>query len=78
MFINVGYSNYVPKDKILAITGCNSKPLRTQRQKACENNALIDCTFGRKTLALVYLAGGPIVASAIAAETLKERVEKGA
>ena len=76
MVINVGYSNYVPKDKILAITGCNSKPLRTQRQKAYENNMLIDCTFGRKTLALVYLVGGPIVASAIAAETLKERVEK--
>lgn len=74
MLLHIGYQNYVPREKILAITGVESAPLKRQRQKAEDINKLIDCTLGRKTLSLIHLLDGYIVASATAPDTLQDRL----
>lgn len=76
MILHIGYKNYIPVNKILAITSAESAPLRRQRQTAEDNNKLIDCTMGRKTLSLIHLSEGYIVLSSVNPDTLKDRIEK--
>lgn len=73
--LHVGYKNYIIKDKVLAITGFNSNPLRRIKSNLENENKLINCACGNKVRSLVFLTDGFVVASANNSEKLKERLE---
>ncbi len=75
MMLHVGYKNYIIKDKVLAITGFNSNPLRRIKSNLENENKLINCACGNKVRSLVFLTDGFVVASANNSEKLKERLE---
>ncbi len=73
--LHVGYKNYIIKDKVLAITGFDSNPLRRIKTNLENENKLINCAYGNKVRSLVFLTDGFVVASANNSEKLKERLE---
>ena len=66
--INIGFGNAVNADRILAVAGPESAPIKRIVQEAKEQKMLIDATQGRKTRAVIitdsnhviltYFAGG--------------------
>jgi regulator of extracellular matrix RemA (YlzA/DUF370 family) len=73
--LNVGFSNIVFKDKILAILQAESAGAKRLRSEAKDHARLIDATGGRKTRSLLVLTSGHIVLSAIRPDSLTKRLE---
>ncbi len=73
--LHVGYKNYIIKNKVLAITGFDSNPLRRIKTNLENENKLINCACGNKIRSLVFLSDGFVVASANNSGILKERME---
>ena len=71
--LHVGNGNYVAIGKILAITLCESAPMRRKRMIAEDEDTLIDCTAGKKTRSLLHLVDGFVVSSSISPEALINR-----
>lgn len=71
--INVGFGNTVPAERIIAIVGNDSLPVKRSIGDAKERKILIDATQGRKTRAVVFIDSGQIVLSALQPETLAAR-----
>ena len=63
--LNIGFGNYVFEDKVLAIIGPDSAPVKRLVQNARDKNLLIDATCGRKTRAVLVLAENHILLSAL-------------
>ncbi len=76
MVINIGFGNYVNKDRIVAIVNPNSSPIKRLRETLEKEGMVIDATQGRKTRALIIMDSGHIILSGIAVETLAERVNQ--
>src|SRR5689334_17892155 len=74
--INVGHGNFVLMNRIVAILESGSLPMKRLREKALENNMLVDATAGRKTRSLVITDSGHVVLSALAPQTLQERLSE--
>ena len=74
MYINSGYQNYLAVDKILAISRCDSAPMRRMIMAAEDNDMLIDHTMGRARRSVIILTTGHMVISAVETETLLQRV----
>jgi regulator of extracellular matrix RemA (YlzA/DUF370 family) len=72
--INVGHGNFILVSRIVAILESGSLPMKRLREKALEDNKLVDATAGRKTRSLVITDSGHIVLSALAPQTLQERL----
>ena len=72
--INVGFSNVVFTDKVLAMVSPDSAPIKRLINEAKENLRLIDATYGRKTKTVIILTSGHVMLSALAVETLSSRV----
>lgn len=51
--INIGFGNAVNADRILAVAGPESAPIKRIVQEAKEQKMLIDATQGRKTRAVI-------------------------
>lgn len=60
-------------EKIIAIVGPDSAPIRRMVQGARENRTVIDATQGRKTKAVLVMENGSVVLSALTPETLAGR-----
>ena len=73
--LHIGFSQYVPKDKILVITKADPAPLIRLKRELADVKKLIDCTSGRKAKSLIFLKGGFVVACARETDTLKDRIE---
>ena len=73
-FINVGHGNFVAASRIIVVLESGSLPMRRLREKALESNQLIDATAGRKTRSLLVTDSGHVVLSALAPQTVQERV----
>lgn len=73
--ISVGHGNYVVANRIVAIMECGASPMKRLREKAVEKNLLLDATAGRKTRSMCLLDSGHVVLSALAPNTLQERLE---
>jgi regulator of extracellular matrix RemA (YlzA/DUF370 family) len=74
--INVGHGNFILVNRIVAILESGSLPMKRLREKALEDNKLVDATAGRKTRSLVITDSGHVVLSALAPQTLQERVSE--
>ena len=75
--INVGFGNTVPANRIIAVVGNDSLPVKRSVGEAKEKQMLIDATQGRKTRAVVYSDSGHLILSALQPETIAARFENG-
>ena len=81
LVLNVGHSNFVLTDKILALVSSDSAPMRrlvqALRRVEGTEGRLIDATQGRRTRSLVFLMGGAVVLSALNQDVLARRLATG-
>lgn len=76
--LNLGHGNLLIAGRIVAILEPGSLPMKRLREKACEMNMLIDATAGRKTRSVVVTDSKHVVLSALAPQTLHERLQGNA
>lgn len=72
-FINIGYGNIVGVDRIIAIVGPESAPIKRLITEARERATLIDATQGRKTRGVIITDSNHIILSALQPETMASR-----
>jgi regulator of extracellular matrix RemA (YlzA/DUF370 family) len=79
MLINIGFGNVIAADKVVAIIGADSAPMRRYKEEARQRGMLVDATQGRKTRAVIVTSHGHVILSAVAVETIAQRwgEEKG-
>ena len=74
--INIGYGNIISSEKMVAIVSPDSAPIKRMIQEAKETKNIIDATYGRKTRAVIIMASGHIILSAVQPETVASRFDK--
>lgn len=72
--INIGFGNIVSANRIVAIIGPESAPVKRIIQEAREERRLIDATYGRRTRAVIVTDSGHVVLSAVQPETVAHRL----
>lgn len=72
--LNIGFGNLVNAQRLLAIVGPDSAPIRRTIQEARERGVLIDATYGRKTRAVLLMDSDHVVLSAIPPEVVAGRL----
>lgn len=73
-FINIGFGNMVSVNRIVAIAGPDSAPIKRLVQDAKEDNRVIDVSCGRRTRAVIITDSEHVILSAIQAETITNRL----
>jgi regulator of extracellular matrix RemA (YlzA/DUF370 family) len=74
-FLNIGFGNVVSMDKVVAIINSGSSPVKRLKDEAKRRGKLVDATQGRKTRAIIITESDHIVLSAIAVETIVQRLK---
>ena len=73
-FINIGFGNMVSANRIVAIAGPDSAPIKRLVQDAKEDDRVIDVSCGRRTRAVIITDSDHVILSAIQAETITNRL----
>ncbi|PLX18967.1 MAG: hypothetical protein C0601_03195 [Candidatus Muiribacterium halophilum] len=74
--INIGFGNFVNKEKVVAIVSPDSAPIKRLKDEARKARKLIDATCGRKTRSIIVCDNDHVVLVPIQAETLAGRFEE--
>ena len=74
-FINVGFGNLVAADRIVALAGPDSAPVKRLVQDARDTARVIDVTCGRRTRAVIITDSEHVILSAIQTETIAARLD---
>ena len=72
-FLSVGYDNFIVTERIVAIVGCSSAPIRRLIQEGRQAGKLLDATQGRRMRSVVLMDNGILITSALSQETLVRR-----
>lgn len=72
--VNIGYGNLVLSDRLVAVIGPDSAPIKRIIQDARDRGTLIDATYGRRTRAVLIADSGHVILSAIQPETVASRL----
>ena len=75
-FINIGFGNIISADRLIAIVGPESAPIKRIIQDARDNGKLVDATYGRRTRAVIIMDSEHVVLSAVQPEKVANRLEK--
>ena len=75
-FINIGFGNIISADRLIAIVGPESAPIKRIIQDARDNGKLVDATYGRRTRAVIIMDSEHVVLSAVQPETVANRLER--
>ncbi len=73
-FINIGFSNMVAANRIVAIANPDSAPIKRLVQDAKDDNRIIDVSCGRRTRSVVITDSEHVILSAIQPETISNRL----
>ncbi|NCN40407.1 DUF370 domain-containing protein [bacterium] len=73
--MDVGFGNTVPKGRVIGLMAYDSDPVKRHCQELERTHKVIDATKGRKVRTVVILDSNHVVLSAIARETLSERLQ---
>ena len=73
-FINIGFSNMVSANRIVAIATPDSAPIKRLVQDAKDDNRIIDVSCGRRTRAVIITDSEHVILSAIQPETILNRL----
>lgn len=74
-FINIGFGNMVAADRVVAIVSPDSAPIKRLIQDAKDQGRTIDVSCGRRTRAVIITDSEHVILSAIAAETIANRLD---
>lgn len=72
--VNIGFGNIVLTNKIVAVVGPESAPIKRIIQEAREDKRLLDATYGRRTRAVIITDSDHIILSSIQPETIAGRI----
>lgn len=72
--INIGFSNMISADRVVAVVSPESAPIKRIVQEAKEKGSLIDATQGRKTKAVIFTDSEHIILTYLTPEKVEERV----
>lgn len=75
VLVNIGFGNVVASDRVVAVVTPGSAPVKRLKDHARKTGKLVDATQGRRTRAVIVTDSDHIVLSAIAAETITQRLE---
>ena len=75
-FLQIGFGNMVSSERIIAVVGPDSSPVRRLIQDARDRGTLIDASSGRKTRAVMLMDSDHLVLSSLTAEELLEEMRK--
>ena len=73
--VHVGFGNLVVGERIVALIGPASAPIKRLKEEAAKEGRLVDATQGRKTRAILVMDSGHVIRSALHPETLAHRFE---
>ncbi len=73
--MDVGFGNTVPKSRVIGLMAYDSDPVKRHCQELERAHKVIDATKGRKVRTVVILDSNHVVLSAVARETLSERLQ---
>lgn len=71
--INIGFGNSVVAGRIIAVVHPKSSPMKKLRDKARDQQKIIDVTEGRRTRSIIITDSNHIILSSIQPETLTQR-----
>ena len=74
--VNVGFGNLVNAERVVAVVGPDSTPVRRIIQNAKEAGRLIDVTQGRKTYSVVFTDSEHVILSYLKPEQLVRRFDE--
>ena len=73
-FLHVGFDNVIAANRVVAIVGPSSAPVKRLVSAAGERGMVIDMTNGRKTKAVIILDDGHIALASLQPETITGRL----
>ena len=74
--INIGFGNMVSADRLVAVVGPDSAPIKRMVQESRERGMLIDATYGRKTASIFIMDNDHVVLSALPPERFAPKEER--
>jgi regulator of extracellular matrix RemA (YlzA/DUF370 family) len=75
--VNIGYGNVVTAARIVAVVSPDSAPMKRLKEEARSSGKLVDATQGRRTRSIIVTDSDHVILSALQAETVAERLERG-
>lgn len=72
--LNIGHGNVIKVDRIIGIVEASSLPMKRLKERATEQNFLVDATKGRKTRSIIITDSRHIFLSALNSKALNERL----
>lgn len=72
--VNIGFGNVVSANKLVAIVGPESAPIKRIIQEAKDKARLIDATYGRRTRAVIITDSDHVILSSVQPETVANRL----
>ena len=69
---SIGFGNLVSLDRVVAVVGPDSAPVKRLIQESRERGMLVDATYGRKTASVFIMDSDHVVLSALPLETWTE------
>lgn len=76
-YINVGFGNLINKDRVIAVVGPESAPIKRLIMENRDTIRLVDATCGKKTRSVIIMDNETIVLSTLATSTISERLNGG-
>ena len=74
--LNIGCDNIVSLDRVISILNPEAAPVRRIIKNTKNSGRLLDASCGRKTQSVIVMDSGHVILSALAPETLENRVKK--
>jgi extracellular matrix regulatory protein A len=74
LLVNVGFDNVVAANRIVAIVGPSSAPVKRMIHEAMQRGMIIDMTSGRKTKSVIVLDSGHVALAALQPTTISGRL----
>ena len=72
--LNIGFGNMVSAERLIAVVGPDSAPIKRVIQDTRDKGLLIDASYGRRTRSVLLMDSGHVVLSAIQPETIAGRL----
>lgn len=75
-FIDLGFSNMILDERIVAIISPDSAPAKRIVSEAKDSSRIIDCTGGRRTKSIIVTDSDHVVISSLTPEALSEKINE--
>ena len=76
-FVDIGFGNLISSTRLVCVAGSESAPIRRHVQDARDRGALVDCSSGKKSKAVLVTDSGHIVLSAMTPEEIEAVLAEG-